>query len=469
MDDLNFDLVVIGSGPGGYVAAIRAAQLGLKTACIEKNPTLGGTCLNVGCIPSKALLQATHEYSHAKKMLSKKGILVENLSFDLSKMMQHKDKVVSDLTKGIQHLFDKNNVKHISGTATIKQHNKVIVSTNNDEKITVKASNIIIATGSAPVDLPGITIDEKQVLTSTGALKLDKIPNRLAVVGAGYIGLEMASVWSRLGSKVTIVESLDRILPEMDEELSIQFHKLLRRQKIKFMLSTRITGLELESETVTVLTETSKDRVPNSHEVDAVLIAVGRRPFTDKLGLEMLDVKLNGSGQIAVDDCFRTSIPNVFAIGDVIAGPMLAHKAEDEGIAVAELISGKQTHINYNAIPSVIYTHPEIASVGKTEEQLKSEEVNYSAGTFPFTANGRARAMLATEGFVKILADAESNKVLGVHIMAADAGTMIAEAVLAIELGATIDDIAKTCHAHPTLNEAFKEAALDVLERAIHV
>ena len=469
MSETNFDVVVIGSGPGGYVAAIRAAQLGLKTACVEKDPTLGGTCLNVGCIPSKALLQASEEYAHAGKALKRHGVLIENLQLDLPVMMGHKDKVVGDLTKGIAHLFKKNDISHIAGSGALGAAGEVIVTGEDGGKTTLQAKATIIATGSASASLPGIEVDEKRIVSSTGALTLSEVPGHLAVIGAGYIGLEMASVWGRLGAKITVIEFLDRIVPGMDGELATNFQKMLRRQKMKFKLSTKVTGATLSDSGVALTMEPVEGGDAETLDADVVLVAVGRKPYTEGLGLEQAGVKTDNGGRIEVDEHFETNVAGVYAIGDVIAGPMLAHKAEDEGVAAAEIIAGQKSHVNYDAIPGVVYTHPELASVGQTEEQLKEAGIDYTAGSFPFIANGRARAMSATDGFVKVLADAKSDRILGVHIMGADAGTIIAEAVLAIELGASAEDLARTCHAHPTLNEALKEAALDVDERAIHV
>ncbi len=469
MSENNFDVVVIGSGPGGYVAAIRAAQLGLKTACVEKDPTLGGTCLNVGCIPSKVLLQASEEYAHAGKALKLHGVMVENLQLDLLTMMGHKDKVVSDLTKGILHLFDKNDITHITGSGALGATGEVVVTDDSGAESTLLSKATIIATGSESASLPGIEIDEKRIVSSTGALALEEVPGHLAVIGAGYIGLEMASVWGRLGAKITVIESLDRIVPGMDGELATNFQKMLRRQKMKFKLSTKVTGAELGESGVALTMEPVDGGGAETLDADIVLVAVGRKPYTQGLGLEQAGVKTDGGGRIEVNEHFETSVAGVYAIGDVIAGPMLAHKAEDEGVAAAEIIAGQKSHVNYDAIPGVVYTHPELASVGQTEEQLKETGIDYTAGSFPFIANGRARAMSATDGFVKVLADAKSDRILGVHIMGADAGTIIAEAVLAIELGASAKDLARTCNAHPTLNEALKEAALDVDERAIHV
>ena len=469
MSENKFDVVVIGSGPGGYVAAIRAAQLGLKTACVEKHSALGGTCLNVGCIPSKALLQASEEYAHVGKALKRHGVMVEGLSLDLAAMMGHKDKVVGDLTKGIAHLFKKNDIARFEGLGALGAPGEVVVSAGDGSETVLGAGATIIASGSATASLPGIEIDEKRILSSTGALALGEVPGHLAVIGAGYIGLEMASVWGRLGAKITVIEFLDRILPGMDGELAAQFQKLLRRQKMKFKLSTKVTGAKSGKNGVTLAMEPVASGEAETLEADAVLVAVGRIPYTEGLGLEQAGVALDKGGRIEVDENFATNIAGVFAIGDVIKGPMLAHKAEDEGVAAAEIIAGQKSHVNYSAIPGVVYTQPEVATVGQTEEQLQDAGIDYNAGSFPFMANGRARAMSATDGFVKILADAASDRILGVHIIGAGAGTLIAEAVLAIELGASAEDLARTCHAHPTLSEAIKEAALDVDERAIHM
>jgi len=469
MSENYFDVVVIGSGPGGYVAAIRSAQLGLRTACVEKDATLGGTCLNVGCIPSKVLLQASEEFAHASKVLERHGVIVDGLGLDLVTMMGHKDKVVGDLTKGIDHLFKNNNITRIEGTGSLGKPGEVTVRNGDGLETVVNAKAIIIATGSAPTSLPGIKIDEKHILSSTGALELDEVPNHLAVIGAGYIGLEMASVWGRLGAKITVIEFLDRIVPGMDGELAAGFQKILRRQKMKFKLAIKVTDVEVRDSGVTLTMEPVDGGAAETLDADAVLVAVGRRPYTNDLGLEAAGITQDHAGRIVVDDQLQTNVSGVYAIGDVICGPMLAHKAEDEGVAVAEIIAGQKSHVNYDAIPGVVYTQPELASVGQTEEQLQEAGIAYNSGSFPFIANGRARAMSATDGFVKILADAESDRILGVHIMGAHAGHLIGEAVLAIELGASAKDLARTCHAHPTLSEAIKEAALDVDERAIHV
>ncbi len=464
-----FDVVIIGAGPGGYVAAIRAAQLGLRTACVEKDPTLGGTCLNIGCIPSKALLHASEEYARAGKGFAAHGIKLDGVTLDLPAMMAHKDKVVGDLTKGVEHLFKKNDVAHIRGVGAITAKGEVSVRAADGATRVLAAKAIVIATGSASTPLPGVAVDEQRIVSSTGALALAAVPKHLAVIGAGYIGLELGSVWRRLGAEVTVIEFLDRIVPGMDGEIAKQFQRLLKRQGFKFKLGTKVTGASATSEGVSLALAPVAGGEAATLEADVVLVAVGRRPHVEGLGLEAAGVALDEAGRVVVDDEFRTNVDGIFAIGDVIRGPMLAHKAEDEGIAVAELIAGEKPHVNYDAIPGVIYTAPEVAAVGKTEEQLKEAGIDYRAGAFPFLANGRARAMSAADGFVKILADAKTDRVLGVHIIGADAGTLIAEAVLAIELGASAEDLARTCHAHPSLNEAVKEAALAVAERAIHI
>lgn len=468
MSDSNFDLIVIGAGPGGYVAAIRAAQLGLKTACVEKRATLGGTCLNVGCIPSKALLHSSEKFEEAQGHLAEHGVKVGKVELDLKVLMARKDKVVEDLTKGIGFLFKKNKVTNITGAARITKPGEVVVTSDGKDE-TYTATNILIATGSEVAPLPGVDIDEKRVVSSTGALSLSKVPDHLVVVGGGYIGLEMGSVWRRLGSKVTVVEFLDAIVPNMDAEVGKAMHKTLEKQGMEFRLGTKVTAAKSTKSKVTLTVEPASGGDPEDIACDVVLVSIGRKPFTEGLGLEEAGVAMDDRGVIQVDGNFKTNVDGIYAIGDVIPGAMLAHKAEEEGIACVERIAGQATHINYDAIPSVVYTWPEAASVGKTEEQLKADGVEYSKGSFPFMANSRARANGDTEGFVKILADAATDEVLGVHIIGPDAGTMIAELALAMEFGASSEDIARTCHAHPTLNEAVKEAALDVEGAPIHM
>jgi dihydrolipoamide dehydrogenase len=463
MDKNKVDLIVIGAGPGGYVAAIRAAQLGLSVLCVEKRKTLGGTCLNVGCIPSKALLYSSQKFEEAGHLLADHGVKIEKLSLDLKKMMERKEKVVEQLTGGIDYLFKKNKVQHAVGEAHILSAEEVKV---NGE--IWKTKNILIATGSESASLPRITVDEKKIVSSTGGLSLDHVPEKLVVIGGGYIGLEMGSVWNRLGSKVTVVEFMDRIVPAMDHEMGTALMKALTKQGIDFKLSTKVTGIKEEKNKLVLSLEDSsggKEKL----EANTVLVATGRKPYTHGLGLEKIGVALNEKGFIAVNDHYETSVSGVYAIGDVIPGPMLAHKAEEEGIAAVEIIAGQAGHVNYEAIPAVIYTHPEVASVGKTEEELKAEEQGYKVGKFPFLANSRAKAVGDTEGFVKILADSLTDQVLGVHIIGPDAGILIAEAVLGMEFSASAEDIARTCHAHPTLNEAVKEAAMAVDGRAIHI
>ena len=458
-----FDVVVIGGGPGGYVAAIRAAQLGLKTACIESRGTLGGTCLNVGCIPSKALLESSEKYEDASHEFAKHGIDAK-VSLNLKNMMKRKDEVVDSLTKGIEGLFKKNKVTYIKGFGVITGLNEV---TANDTKYGAK--NIIIATGSEVTPLPNITIDEKQIVSSTGALALDAVPKKLVVIGAGVIGLELGSVWRRLGAEVQVIEYLDRITPGIDNEVAKQFQKILEKQGVTFTLSSKVTGAKAGKSGVELAVETAAGGAATIVKADVVLVAVGRRPFTDKLGLEAVGVKTDKRGFVEVNAHLQTNVPHIYAIGDAAPGPMLAHKAEDEGVAVAELIAGQKPHINYNLIPGVIYTWPEVATVGQTEEQLKAQGVEYKVGKFPFLANSRGRSSGQTDGFVKIIADARTDTVLGVHIIGPHAGTMIHEACIAMEYGASSEDIARTCHAHPTLNEAVKEAALAVAGRAIHI
>lgn len=460
----SYDLIVIGSGPGGYVAAIRAAQLGMKTACVEKDPTLGGTCLNVGCIPSKALLTSSEKYVETKNHLAVHGVKVGDVILDMDALMAHKTKVVKDNTNGIEYLFKKNKVDWIKGKGSIEAPGQVKVG---NETYTTK--NILIATGSESMPLPGITVDEKRIVTSTGALSLSPIPKTMVVIGGGVIGLELGSVWQRLGTQVTVVEFLDRILPTMDGELSKTAQKILGKQGMQFKLSTKVTSAKAEGNGVALTLEAAAGGSPEKMQADVVLLAIGRRPYTEGLGLEKVGVKLDERKRVTVDHHFQTNVKGIYAIGDVIAGAMLAHKAEEEGVVAVEMMAGQSGHINYDAIPGVVYTWPEIASVGKSEEELKKAGIEYKAGKFPFSANGRARAMADTEGFVKILADARTDRVLGAHIIGPDAGTMIAELALAIEFSASSEDIARTSHAHPTLNEAVKEAALAVDGRPIHI
>ncbi len=461
-----YDVVIIGAGPGGYVAAIRAAQLGLQTACVEGHNRLGGTCLNIGCIPSKALLQSSEKFAEARHALAEHGIKVGDVGLDLGAMMARKDRVVTTLTRGVEFLFRKNKVDWLKGFGRITAPGKVAVAGADGAEHEVEAGSIVIATGSESAPLPGVSIDEQRILSSTGALALDHVPNRLVVIGGGYIGLELGSVWQRLGAKVTVVELLDRIVPNMDQELAIALQRVLTRQGIEFKLGAKVTGIREGADGVTVEIGGSE---PQSLSADAVLVAVGRRPYTKGLGLETIGVARDAQGRIAVDDGFATSVPRIYAIGDVIRGPMLAHKAMEEGAALAERLARQKPSIDYNAIPAVVYTWPEVASVGGTEEELKAAGTLYRAGKFPFSATPRARTNGDTEGFVKILADSATDRVLGVHIIGPDAGTLIAEATLAIEFGASAEDIARTCHAHPTLSEAMKEAALAVDGRAIHI
>jgi len=459
-----FQVVVIGGGPGGYVCAIRLAQLGVKTACVESRATLGGTCLNIGCIPSKNLLSMSDYYYKALKNFSSIGIEIKKINLNLSKMMQNKEKSVSVLTKGIEFLFKKNKVTYIKGIASLKSNNEVVVKENNKNTV-YGTKNIIISTGSLPVSLPGIDFDEKQIVSSTGALSLKTIPKKMVIVGGGYIGLEMGSIWARLGSEIHVIEFLDHIIPGMDLDISKEFQKVLTKQGIKFLLETKVDKIVKQKNSVKVFTSGKNKKEFNC---DVVLISVGRKPNSTGLNLEKNKIKLDKQKRIEVDKKFNTSVPNIFAIGDVIKGNMLAHKAEEEGIAVAEIIAGQSGHVNYDTIPGVIYTTPEVASVGKTEEQLRKEKINYKIGKFPFMANSRAKAVNESEGFVKILADQVTDKVLGVHIIGPHAGELIAEAVLAMEFGASAEDIARTCHAHPTYSEAIKEAALAVDKRTIH-
>lgn len=470
MSEQNFDVVIIGGGPGGYVAAIRGAQLGLKVACIDKRKTLGGTCLNVGCIPSKALLNSSEKFEEASHHLEAHGVKVKGVSLDLKAMMANKEKIVDDLTKGIDFLLKKNKVTRYTGTGKITGANQVSITDDKGKTESISTKNIVIATGSIPTSLPGIDIDEKKIVSSTGALSLPTVPKRMVVIGAGYIGLEMGSVWQRLGAQVTVVEFLDRITPTMDQECAKSLQKVLSKQGMSFKLGTKVTKVDSSKSGLKLSLEPADGKGKNETlEADVVLVSTGRRPFTDGLGLEEVGVQTDDRGFVQVNEHYQTTAPSVFAIGDAIPGPMLAHKAEEEGVAVMEMLSGQHPHVNYNVIPGVIYTHPEVASVGKTEEELKAEGATYSVGKFPLMANSRARAMGSTDGFVKILADKETDYVLGVHIIGPEAGNMIAEAAVAMEFRASSEDIARTCHAHPTLNEAIKEAALDVANRAIHI
>jgi dihydrolipoamide dehydrogenase len=464
-----YDLIVIGTGPGGYVCAIRAAQLGLKTAVIEKRATFGGTCLNVGCIPSKAMLNASELYEEAGHKFGAMGIKVGKPSVDLATMLKYKQEGVDGNVKGVDFLFRKNKIETFFGTGRIAAPGKVEVKSNDGKPQILETKNIVIATGSDVARLPGIEIDEKRVVSSTGALELAKVPQKLLIVGAGIIGLELGSVWRRLGAEVTIVEFLDHILPGIDGEVGKQFHRMLQKQGLSFKLSSKVTGVDTSGKTLQVKVEPAAGGgAAETLDADIVLVAIGRMPFTEGLGLEALGIAKDNRGRVTVDPHFRTNVEGIYAIGDVIAGPMLAHKAEEEGVAVAEILAGKAGHVNYDVIPNVVYTYPEIASVGKTEEELKAAGIAYNVGKFPFTANARARVNLTTEGFVKILADAKSDRVLGVHILGPDAGNMIGEAAVAMEFGASAEDIGRTCHAHPTLAEAIKEAALAADKRAIN-
>jgi dihydrolipoamide dehydrogenase len=464
----NFDLVVIGGGPGGYVCAIRAAQLGLKTACIESRGALGGTCLNVGCIPSKSLLNLSENYHKAKKDFKQQGIEVEGIKLNIERMMSNKNKSIQVLTKGVEFLFKKNKVTYFKGKGVLFSNNDIVVYESDNKRINVKSKSIVIATGSTVASLPGININEKNIVSSTGALSFDKVPGKLVVIGGGYIGLEMGSVWSRLGSDVTVVEYLDYITPGMDREISNEFQKILSKQGIKFKMGSKVESVKDQGKSVLVSYTNVKNSKKEVLEVDKVLVSVGRKPYTEGLNLSKVGVKTDSKGRIKVNDKLQTTVNNIYAIGDVIKGPMLAHKAEEEGIAVAEILAGQAGHVNYDVIPGVVYTSPEVATVGKTEEQLKEENKSYKIGKFPFLANSRAKVNNETEGFVKILADSKTDKVLGVHIIGPHSGDMIAEMALAMEFGASSEDIARTCHAHPTHTESIKEAALAVDKRPIH-
>jgi dihydrolipoamide dehydrogenase len=465
---MSYDLIVIGSGPGGYVCAIRAAQLGLKTAIVEKRPTFGGTCLNIGCIPSKALLHASEMFEEAGHGMASLGVSIGKPVLDLKAMMKHKTDTVDANVQGVAFLLKKNKVDTFIGTGSIAAAGKVTVTKADGAVETLETKNIVIATGSDSAPLPGVTIDEKTVVTSTGALELATVPKKLLVVGAGVIGLELGSVWRRLGSEVTVVEYLDRILPGMDDEVAKQAQRLFTKQGFTFELGMKVTKVDTKKSGATVTIEPAKGGEAKQIDADIVLVAIGRRPYTEGLGLEAAGVTMD-RGRVVIDSHFRSTVAGIYAIGDVVRGPMLAHKAEDEGVAVAEIIAGKAGHVNYDVIPGVVYTVPEIASLGKTEEELKAAGIAYSVGKFPFTANGRARAMRSTDGFVKVLADAATDRVLGCHIVGKGAGDLIHEVAVLMEFGGSSEDLARTCHAHPTMSEAVKEAALGVEKRSIHI
>ena len=470
MSETTYDVVFIGGGPGGYTGAIRAAQLGLRTACVERRGALGGTCLNIGCIPSKALLESSHHFAMVQHDLADHGIRIGSAELDLAAMMARKDKVVDGLTKGIAMLFRKNKVDHVAGQARIVDAGTVEVTAGDGSTQRLKAANLVVATGSESMDLPGVAVDGRRIVSSTGALELAEVPKHLVVVGGGYIGLEMGSVWRRLGAEVTVVEFLDRITPTMDAELAKHLQRALTKQGMKFRLKTKVAGAEAGDDGVALTLEPADGGEAETLRADVVLVSIGRRPVTDGLGLAEAGVELTNRGFVPVDEDFQTNVTGIFAIGDVIPDrPMLAHKAEEEGVAVAELIAGKPGHVNYAVIPAVIFTHPEVATVGRNEEELKRDGVDYAVGKFPFTANSRARANADAEGFVKILADGKTDRVLGCHIIGPDAGTMIAEMAAFMEFGASAEDVARTCHAHPTLNEAVREAALAVAGRTLNM
>lgn len=464
-----YDLIIIGTGPGGYVCAIRAAQLGLKTAVVEKNPTYGGTCLNIGCIPSKALLHASELFEEAGHSFAKMGIGVPAPTLDLKAMLNFKQEAIDGNVKGVDFLFKKNKIEGFKGTGKIAGPGKVEVTGADGKTQTLETKSIVIATGSDVARLKGIAIDEKRTVSSTGALTLPEVPKHLLVIGAGVIGLELGSVWRRLGAKVTVVEFLDGVLPGMDGEVRKQAQRLFEKQGMTFKLSSKVTAVDSSGARLKATVEPSKGGAAETIEADVVLVSTGRVPYTEGLGLKEAGVKMDERGRVAVDHHYATNVPGIYAIGDVIVGPMLAHKAEDEGVAIAEILAGQAGHVNYDVIPAVVYTMPEIASVGKSEEELKAANVAYNAGKFPFTANGRAKANQQTDGFVKVLADAKTDRVLGVHIIGSDAGNMIAEAAVLMEFGGSAEDLARTCHAHPTLPEAVKEAAMAVAKRAIHM
>ena len=467
---MSYDLIVIGTGPGGYVCAIRAAQLGLKTAVVEKMPTFGGTCLNIGCIPSKALLHASELFEETTHAFPKMGINVGAPKLDLGTMLKFKDEGVAGNVNGVAFLLKKNKIDSFQGTGKIAAPGKVeVTSADGKNKTVLETRNIVIATGSDVTRLKGIEIDEKRIISSTGALSLAEVPKKMLIVGAGVIGLELGSVWRRLGAEVQVVEFLDRILPGMDNEVARQFQRILEKQGMTFKLGAKVSAVDSSGKRLKAQVEPAAGGAAETIDADVVLVAIGRVPYTEGLGLKEIGVVLDNRNRVQVDHHFKTNVPGIYAIGDVIAGPMLAHKAEDEGVAAVEVIAGKAGHVNYDVIPSVIYTYPEVASVGKTEEELKAAGIAYNTGKFPFTANGRAKVNMQTEGFVKILADAKTDRVYGVHIVGPDAGNMIAEAAVAMEFGGSAEDIARTCHAHPTLTEAIKEAALAVGKRSIHM
>ncbi len=465
----SFDITVIGTGPGGYVCAIRAAQLGMKVAVVEKWPSFGGTCLNIGCIPSKALLHASEMFEEAGHTFPQLGIEVGAPKLNLPAMMAHKDDTVASNTGGIEYLFKKNKITAFKGTGKIAAQGKVTVTAEDGSESGIETKNIVIATGSVSANLPGIEIDEEKIVTSTGALKLDKVPDNLLVIGAGVIGLELGSVWARLGAKVTVVEFLDRILPGMDLDVAKQFQRMLSKQGFDFKLGTKVTGIEKTESGLVASLEPAAGGEASTLETDIALVSIGRIPFTDGLGLDDLGIERDKRGRVVTNGHYKTNLDGIYAIGDVIAGPMLAHKAEDEGIAIAEILAGQAGYVNYDVIPGVVYTNPEVASVGKTEEDLKAEGIAYKAAKFPFTANGRAKAMLAPQGFVKILADKETDRVLGCHIVGKGAGEMIHEAAVLMEFGGSAEDLARTCHAHPTMSEAVREAALGLGDGSIHI
>ena len=469
MAEDGYNLVVVGGGPGGYVAAIRAAQLGMRVACVESRGSLGGTCLNVGCIPSKALLQSSELYAEARHGLEAHGIKAKSVDLDLDAMMDRKDGVVEDLTKGIEYLLRKNKVDYVAGRGRIGAADAVVVALNEGGERTLKTQRIIVATGSEPTTLPGIEIDEKRIVSSTGALDLNAVPSKLVVIGGGYIGLELGSVWSRLGAEVTVVEFLDRLVPGMDAEIAKHLQRVLKKQGMGFKLNSKVTAAKTKKSGVELTIEPARGGKATKFVADAVLVSIGRRPYTDGLGLAEVGLQIDNQGRIPVNQRFETEVAGIHAIGDVIAGPMLAHKAEEDGIACVETMAGQMGHVDYGKVPGVVYTSPEVAAVGRTEEELKEAGVAYKAGKFPFSANARGRVNAATDGFVKILADEKTDAILGVHIIGPDAGTMIAEAVLAMEFGGSAEDVARTCHAHPTLSEAVKEAALAVDGRPIHI